>query len=84
MVFVLNQEWDQRFAQLALNYIASEIPMRDGKNSWVLQRRLLQHAIRQEQFIVDGKVDPKGMEWVLNMLGLLWSNQGKLTEAEAM
>ena len=84
MVFVLNKEWDQRFAQLALTYVASEIPMRGERNSWILQRRLLQHAIRQQQFILEGKVDPKGMEWVLHMLGNLYSDQGKLAEAEAM
>ena len=84
MIFVLNKEWDQGFAQLALTCVASEIPMREEKNSWILQRRLLQHTIRQEKFILEGKVDPKGMEWTLNMLGLLWSDQGKLAEAEKM
>jgi tetratricopeptide (TPR) repeat protein len=84
MVFVLNKEWDQKFAQLALTCVASEIPMKNERDSWILQRRLLQHAIRQEQFILEGKIDPKGMEWTLNILGLLWSDQGKLAEAEAM
>ena len=82
--FVLNQEWDERLAQAALTCVASEIPMRDAKDSWMLQRRLLQHASRQERLILGGKVDLKGMEWALHMLGILYANQGKLAEAEAM
>src|SRR5215469_8011752 len=39
-VFVLNKEWDERLARLALTCIASEIPSDDEKNSWVLQQRL--------------------------------------------
>jgi tetratricopeptide (TPR) repeat protein len=84
MFFVLNKEWDQSLAQFALTCVASEIPMKSERNSWILQRRLLQHAIRQDQFLLEGKVDPKGIEWTLDMLGLLWSDQGKLAEAEAM
>jgi tetratricopeptide (TPR) repeat protein len=83
-VFVLNKEWDQRFAQFALTCVASESPMKSERNSWILQRRVLQHAIKQEQFILEGKVDPNGMEWTLDKLGLLYADQGKLAEAEAM
>ncbi|KAF4629991.1 hypothetical protein G7Y89_g8153 [Cudoniella acicularis] len=83
-VFVLNKEWDEFFAQLALTCVALEIPKRDERNSWVLQQRLLQHAIRHEQFILEGKVDPKGIEWALDSLGHLWFDQGKLAEAQAM
>jgi tetratricopeptide (TPR) repeat protein len=84
MVFVLNKEWDQTLAQVALTCVTLEIPMRGERNYWILQRRLLQHAIRQEQFIVEVKVDPKGMEWALHKLGILWYDQGNLAEAEAM
>jgi tetratricopeptide (TPR) repeat protein len=83
-VFVLNKEWDTRLAQLALTCVASEIPMRNERNSWILQRRLLQHAIRQERFILEGKVDWKEMKWAVHKLGLLYVDQGKLAEAEAM
>ena len=62
MVFVLNKEWDEGLARLALHYIASKIPMRDKTDLWMLQRRLLQHAVRQEQAILEDKIDIEGME----------------------
>jgi hypothetical protein len=61
-VFVLNKEWDEGLAQLALRYIASKIPMTDETDLWMLQRRLLQHAIRQEQAILEHKIDMERME----------------------
>ena len=83
-VFVLNKEWDKSFARLALHCVASKVPMRDEPDSWMLQRRLLQHAVRQEQAILEDKVNMEGMEWALDSLGMLFSDQGKLAEAEAM
>jgi hypothetical protein len=50
----------------------------------MLQRRLLQHAVRQEQAILGDQVDIEGMEWALHNLGLLYADQGKLAEAETM
>ncbi|PVH71719.1 hypothetical protein DL98DRAFT_434600, partial [Cadophora sp. DSE1049] len=72
------------FARLALRCVASKVPMRNETNSWMLQRRLLQHVIRQKQAILKDKVNIKGMEWDLHSLGMLFSNQGKLAEAEEM
>ena len=83
-VFVLNKEWDESFARLALCCVASRVPMRDETDSWILQRRLLQHAIRQEQAIFEDKVNIEGIEWALVSLGNLYADQGKLAEAEAM
>jgi tetratricopeptide (TPR) repeat protein len=83
-VFVLNNEWDKGLAQLALDCVAAKVPMRDKTDSWVLQRRLLQHAVRQKQTILEDKVDMEGMEWALHSLGILFFDQGKLAEAEAM
>jgi tetratricopeptide (TPR) repeat protein len=83
-VFVLNKEWDESLACLALTCVASEIPMRNKKSWWILQRRLLQHATRQERFILEGKVDLKEIRLALHMLGILYGDQGKLAEAEAM
>jgi tetratricopeptide (TPR) repeat protein len=57
--------------------------MPDERESWMLQRRLLQHAVRQEQAILEDKAD-EGMEWALHSLGILYTDQGKLAEAEAM
>ncbi|KIM98279.1 hypothetical protein OIDMADRAFT_167110 [Oidiodendron maius Zn] len=83
-VFVLNKEWDKGLARLALRCVASKVPMRDETDSWMLQRRLLQHAVRQEQAIPEDKVDIEGMEWALHSLGRLFFDQGQLAEAEAM
>ena len=83
-VFVLNKRWDEGLARLALICVASEIPSTNEKNWWLLQRRLLQHATRQDLFIVDGKVDIVGLDWAFHNLGDLYFDQGKLAEAEKM
>jgi tetratricopeptide (TPR) repeat protein len=83
-VFVLNEEWDKGLARLALYCVAAKVPMRNEIDSWILQRRLLQHAVRQEQAILEDNVDIEGMEWALHSLGLLYADQGKLDKAEAM
>ena len=68
-VSVLNKEWDESLAKLALICIVLEVPSNDEKDWWLLQRRLLQHALRHEQFITDGKVKTEGMEWTFALLG---------------
>jgi hypothetical protein len=69
-----SKEWDDDLARLALRYIASKVLMRDEINSWMLQQRLLQYIVRQEQAILEGKVDMEGMEWDLYNLGMLFSD----------
>ncbi|TVY64282.1 Vegetative incompatibility protein HET-E-1, partial [Lachnellula suecica] len=83
-MFVLNREWDESFARLALTCVASEVPSTDERDWWLLQRRLLQHATRQKVFIIDAQVDMDGLDWTFFNLGILYANQGKLAEAEAM
>ncbi|KAH8807443.1 hypothetical protein F5884DRAFT_899840 [Xylogone sp. PMI_703] len=83
-IFVLNRECDESLVKLALRCVASKVTSTDVDKWWVVQRRILQHAARCEHLIMDGKVDIAGMEWALNNLGLLYSNQGKLAEAEKM
>ena len=82
--FVLNKQWDEGLARLAMICVASQIPSTSEKNWWLLQRRLLQHATRQALFIVDSKVDTDGLDWALHNLGDLYADQGKLDEAEKM
>ncbi|KAG4439420.1 hypothetical protein IFR05_005113 [Cadophora sp. M221] len=84
IVFVLNKEWDEGLARLALTCVASQVPDTNEKDWWLLQRRLLQHAIQQNVFIADGKLDIDGLDWGFHNLGGLYSDQGKLAEAEAM
>ncbi|KAK6379476.1 hypothetical protein LTS17_006394 [Exophiala oligosperma] len=81
---VLNKEWDESLAQLALTCVALEVPSTDEDSWWIRQRRLLQHAGRLERFIVAGKMKTTRMEWALSRLGGLFAQQGMLAEAEAM
>ncbi len=81
---MLNREWDESLARLTLTFGASNVPSTDEKDWWLLQRRLLQHATRQNVFIIDGKLDMDRLGWAFHNLGLLYTNQGKLAEAEKM
>jgi tetratricopeptide (TPR) repeat protein len=81
---VLNGKWDDGLAQLALTCVASEVPSKDVDEWWLLQQRLLQHAARYREFIINASVSTKGMEWALHKLGILYADQGRLAEAEAM
>lgn len=81
---MLNKKWDEGLARLALHCVAAKVPLEAETDSWILQRRLLQHAVRQEQAIYEDKVDIEGMEWALHKLGMLYADQGKLPEGEAM
>ncbi|KAH9207082.1 hypothetical protein DL95DRAFT_450501 [Leptodontidium sp. 2 PMI_412] len=84
IVFVLNKEWDKSLARLALACVASQVPSTNEKDWWLLQRRLLQNVTRQNVFIVDDKLDIEGLDWASHNLGVLFTNQGKLAEAEKM
>jgi tetratricopeptide (TPR) repeat protein len=42
------------------------------------------NMLRDEHLIVHGEVDVEGMEWALQNLGDLYTDQGKLFEAEKM
>jgi len=61
-MFVLNKEWDESLARLALTCVASQIPSTDEKDWWLLQRRLIQHVARQNVFIIDSKLDMNGLD----------------------
>ncbi|KAF2786713.1 HET-domain-containing protein, partial [Melanomma pulvis-pyrius CBS 109.77] len=80
-ISVLNGEWDDGLARLALTCVASEVPAKDVDKWWILQQRLLQHAARHKHF---GNVGIEGIEWVPYNLGLIYADQGKLVEAEEM
>ncbi|THV53236.1 hypothetical protein BGAL_0056g00340 [Botrytis galanthina] len=84
IVFVLNKEWDKSLARLVLTCIASEVPNKNEKYWWLLQRRLLQHATQQDSLIEDTKIDIDGLYWEFHKFGNLYFDQGKLVEAEVM
>ncbi|KAL9082446.1 MAG: hypothetical protein Q9165_008892 [Trypethelium subeluteriae] len=83
-VSVLNKDWDESLARLALTCIALEVPDSNENKWWLLQRRLLAHATRHDNFVANGKVNTAGMEWTLHNLSSLYADQGKLAEAERM
>lgn len=84
MVFVLNKEWDESLACLAVTCVSSKVPNTDEKDGWLLQRRLLPHATRHNVFIVDGRLGKDGLDWAFHNLGSLYAEQGKLAKAEKM
>lgn len=83
-VYVLNKEWDKRLAGKALESVASNVPSLDEKTWWLLQRRLLQHALHLDAFVTEHAVDAKDLASAFFNLANLYSNQGKLAKAEKM
>ncbi|KAF2730287.1 HET-domain-containing protein, partial [Polyplosphaeria fusca] len=81
---VLNREWDDGLARVALTCVASKVPSRDADKWWLLQQRLIQHVARHRQFITNGNMNVDGLEWALHNLGDFCADQGRLAEAEAM
>jgi tetratricopeptide (TPR) repeat protein len=83
-IHVLNQEWDQDLARIAVEFIGLHIPEEQAIRPWLTQRRLLQHAARCSYIVLNGLFIDNGIEWAYYNLGLLYSSQGKLAEAEQM
>jgi tetratricopeptide (TPR) repeat protein len=83
-IHVLNQNWDDGLARMALSFVGSHIPEQNKPKWWATQRRLLQHASRCSNMINKEIIADDGMEWAMHMLGYLYADQGKLDEAEKM
>jgi tetratricopeptide (TPR) repeat protein len=83
-VRVLNKKWNAEMAGLALDCVASHIPIKSSPNSWAIQRRLLRHAARCWSFVENGMVDDNGRAWALHCLGYLFAQQGRYGDAEKM
>ncbi|KAK7959754.1 uncharacterized protein PG986_004608 [Apiospora aurea] len=80
-IHMLNQTWDVDLARFTIGCVASLVPSRDSSQFWQLQRRLLSHAVRCYATIRDSDHD---IPWAFHSLGDLYSDQGKMAEAEAM
>jgi tetratricopeptide (TPR) repeat protein len=83
-IHVLNQKWDSKLAGLALECVGHHVPDYNAQNGWVTWRRLLQHTSRCWGFIVDGRLDSTGREWILHIFGDMYQHLGRLDEAEKM
>ncbi|KAK7973201.1 hypothetical protein PG988_007335 [Apiospora saccharicola] len=80
-IHMLNQTWDVDLARFTIGCVASLVPSRDSSQFWQLQRRLLSHAVRCYATIRDSDHD---IPWAFHSLGDLYSDQGKMAEAEAI
>ena len=83
-VHVLNQEWNYELARVAVKSIALHVPGEQADRPWLTQRRLLQHAARCSHIVLNRLVPDDGMARTYFSLGYLYTNQGKLVEAEQM
>ncbi|KAH8194994.1 hypothetical protein TruAng_010833 [Truncatella angustata] len=80
-IHIVNKDRDVRLAKLAVECVAARVPSQDEAQFWLLQRRLLSHAIRSCATIQGSEQD---LAWAFYELGYLYANQGKLVEAEEM
>jgi tetratricopeptide (TPR) repeat protein len=80
-IHVVNKDWDMDLAKLAAAHVATLIPSRDESQFWLLQKRLLSHAIQSCTTI---PYNDENVTWVFFKLGYLYISQGKLQEAEDM
>ncbi|KAI1847293.1 hypothetical protein JX265_013981 [Neoarthrinium moseri] len=80
-IHVLNQVWDGELNKLAVECIASRVPSHNDDQFWLIQRRLLPHAMISCTTIPDSV---EGIDWAFYNLGNLYSDQGKMQEAEEM
>ncbi len=87
IMHVLNSERDIPMAKLALICVCSAIPDKTVLEYWALQRRLLPHANRYLKLVYNASIFDLENDQILNAafnLGFLYSDQGKMKEAEEM
>ena len=83
IIHVLNGPNEQALAALAMECTSLHVPGPEIPQYWLIQRRLLLHADRCRQLL--GEVDNDGRStWMPAALGLLYKDQGRHKEAEAM
>ncbi|KAH8193514.1 hypothetical protein TruAng_012320 [Truncatella angustata] len=80
-IHILNADWDGYLSKLVVECIALSVPSRSEVQFWLLQRRLLPHAIKSCATVQN---DNQDLDWAFCNFGLLYKDQGKLVEAEDM
>jgi tetratricopeptide (TPR) repeat protein len=83
-IHALNQEWDSETAGLVLECVGSHVPAYDTHKPWLIRQRLMRHAVRCWGFVLDGTAEDSGREWALHNIGYMYSDVGRLAEAEKM
>ncbi|KAK4182502.1 hypothetical protein QBC35DRAFT_457232 [Podospora australis] len=84
-VHALNVERNIEMAQLAMRCVGSHVSKKTESEYWVVQRRLMHHADRCLKMVLMDEIPiPEKGEWILDELGNLYSDQGRLSDAEAM
>nr|POF13766.1 vegetative incompatibility protein het-e-1 [Quercus suber] len=84
MSTVLNVQHNDELAGAAFRCIASHVPANDSSGWSLIQRRTLNHANICFDFLERKPSGEPDRDWAYNNLGLLYSNQGKIVEAETM
>ena len=85
----INEKNDESLLQIATTTIGLAVPESNVRDSWVIQRRLLPHVIRWSRFWgqvsrVQRPENENSYLAGLHNLGILYADQGRLAEAEAM
>ena len=87
-VHVLNAEKEISMARLALNCVGLAVPTHDAPEYWAIGRRLLLHANKCLESIHQGIdvqfLNDQNICHAIHNLGVLYVDQGKMQEAEAM
>ncbi|KAK7209415.1 hypothetical protein V2G26_016593 [Clonostachys chloroleuca] len=86
-----SNEKNRDFVRLALVLVGHLVPGRETKEYWILQQRILPHAEQcsrwiQEDFLRSNETatSDKAVIDSVHRLGVLYGDQGKFSEAEAM
>ncbi|KAI1857580.1 uncharacterized protein JN550_013149 [Neoarthrinium moseri] len=79
IIYTLNRPWDGYLNKLAIECIASKVPSQTCAHTWIIERRLLSHAVMSCTTILGYEED---LYWAFHNLGILYMAQCKPQEAE--
>ncbi len=87
-VHVLNAEKGISMTRLALSCVGWAVPTKEVPQYWAIERRVFPHARKSLEYIRHGidveSSDNRNIYGAIHNLGLLYADQGKMQEAEAM
>ncbi|KAL9569225.1 hypothetical protein ACKAV7_006811 [Fusarium commune] len=88
VLYLDGQRQEEEWARLALTLVGHSVPVEETREKWVVQRKLIPHAEMVQRWIqktVGGwYIGDQLVIDSLAKLGILYRDQGKLLEAEAM